>query len=136
LLQHRKPLTKVTHVVGTLLFFSFCYGEPRLLLGVSAAVGVGSLLCPPFRHHAHGAVEGACALGAYLAVGRWATGGWRAVVLAPLCAYFWAWLGHFAVEGNRPATFIYPSYSLLGDFRMLVELATFSLAWDGSDAHP
>ena len=132
LLQHRQPLTKVTHAVGTLLFLSFCYHEPRLLLAVSAAVAAGAALCPLFRHHAHGGVEGACALGAYFAAGRWATGGWRSVLLAPLCAYFWAWVGHFFFEGNRPATFVYPSYSLLGDFRMLAELLTLQLEWDGS----
>ena len=132
--QHRKPLTKMTHVVGTGIFLSICYVEPRLLFGISAAVAVGSFLCPLFRHHAHGAVEGALALGAYFAVGRWATGGWRAVALAPLCAYFWAWVGHFFVEHNRPATFIYPSYSLLGDFRMFFELLTLQRAWDGNVA--
>ena len=132
--QHRQPLTKVAHAVGTTSFLFFCYGEPGLLLAVAAAVAAGSFLCPLFRHHAHGGVEGAGFLAAYLAAGRWATGGWRAVALAPLSAYFWAWVGHFFVEHNRPATFIYPSYSLLGDFRMLAELATLQLAWDGSAA--
>jgi hypothetical protein len=40
------------------------------------------------------------------------------VFLIPVCAYFFAWYSHFFVEKNKPATFIYPLWSLLGDFKM------------------
>lgn len=34
------------------------------------------------------------------------------------CGYGFAWLGHFAFEHNRPASFSRPLYSFMGDWAM------------------
>ncbi len=50
-----------------------------------------------------------------------ATGRWRALWLAPVFGYGCAWVGHFFFERNRPATFQYPMYSLIADFRLFFD---------------
>ena len=60
-------------------------------------------------------------------VAYWWTGRWSEVPVRKLClpflaGYFFAWVGHFFFEKNRPATFIYPSFSLISDFRMWFDI--------------
>jgi hypothetical protein len=42
----------------------------------------------------------------------------------PILGYGFAWAGHFFFEKNRPATFKYPFYSLLGDWVMYKDMLT------------
>ena len=40
----------------------------------------------------------------------------------PIIGYGFAWVGHYVFEKNRPATFTYPLYSLMGDWMMFAEV--------------
>ena len=42
--------------------------------------------------------------------------------LIPVLGYGFAWVGHFFFEHNKPATFTYPLYSLLGDWVMFKDI--------------
>jgi hypothetical protein len=129
LAEHRHPVSRVLHFVGTTGFF---------------ASVVASLVLNP--------VWFGPALGIAIAGGAW--GAMRMereraaflpmlAVMAPLLitapitmplgiigAYACAWIGHFRFEHNRPATFSYPVWSFLCDFRMWGEMARGRL-WSG-----
>jgi hypothetical protein len=74
------------------------------------------------REHALPMTRGLHFLGTALAVGLGITAALTSdatlVPAALLCGYGFAWVGHFALERNRPATFKYPLWSLFSDFRM------------------
>ena len=48
---------------------------------------------------------------------------------APVIGYGFAWIGHYVFEKNRPATFKYPLFSLMGDFRLFFETVTGRRRW-------
>jgi hypothetical protein len=74
--EHRKPLTRKLHVVGTLL----------------------ALLCVGVGISTHQSIF---------------------YFLAPIVGYGFAWFSHFTIEKNKPATFQYPLWSFISDFKML-----------------
>lgn len=39
-----------------------------------------------------------------------------------ICGYFFAWIGHFFFEKNKPATFKYPLWSLASDFKLYFDI--------------
>lgn len=47
---------------------------------------------------------------------------WGLLWTLPLFGYGFAWLGHFFFEKNKPATFTYPIYSLIGDWAMYKDM--------------
>ncbi|TCH98069.1 DUF962 domain-containing protein [Roseococcus sp. SYP-B2431] len=60
----------------------------------------------------------ACILAALVSGQAWWLAG------AVVGGYALAWIGHFIIERNRPATFRHPLYSLMGDWKMFALILT------------
>jgi hypothetical protein len=53
-----------------------------------------------------------------------ATARWRWLPLVLVVGYAAAWVGHFFVEHNRPATFKHPLWSFAADYKMVALMLT------------
>lgn len=82
--EHQKPGTRITHFIGTSLFFIWVF------------LAIANL---NFWYFLYGIIT----------------------------AYFFAWVGHFFIEKNKPATFKYPWMSLKGDFKLYFQI------WSGKE---
>jgi hypothetical protein len=69
--------------------------------------------------HCGGSLLAIAVVVAFIVNGRW----WL-FPLAVVPGYAFAWIGHFFVEKNRPATFTYPLWSFMGDWKMLALMLT------------
>ncbi len=52
---------------------------------------------------------------------------WWLIGIALVQGYGFAWAGHFFFEHNKPATFKYPWFSLMGDWRLWWDMLTGKL---------
>jgi len=50
------------------------------------------------------------------------TKNWKILFLTPIVGYGFAWVSHFFIEKNKPATFKFPIYSFIGDWVMLKDI--------------
>lgn len=59
------------------------------------------------------------ALGLVLLIWILKSGSWYYFPLCFVIGYAFAWFSHFFVERNKPATFKYPFWSLISDYKMV-----------------
>ena len=128
--EHRNPVCRWMHFVGTGGFVLTILGALLFNPVRMGACMVGSvivaLLARRLEANRPAGLE-ALSIVFLLALGSpWAVSG-------IVWAYAWAWVGHFRVELNRPATFEYPLWSLFADFRMVSVMLRGGL-WQGDSA--
>jgi hypothetical protein len=126
--EHRKPASRRLHFLGTSGFFAGCAASavaspvrfPLAMAGFAAVLAHGATREKDGRPLGH--------IAAMVALPTLAS-----PVLFPagvVSAYACAWIGHFGIEKNRPATFQYPLWSFLADLRMWSHMARGQL-WSG-----
>ena len=80
------------------------------------------------QEHAKPACRAMHYVGSLLALGClgafFITLNWLFLPLMTVIGYGFAWASHAFIEKNRPATFTYPAWSLMGDYYMLFLWAT------------
>lgn len=57
------------------------------------------------------------------------TASWALLLAVPVVGYTFAWVGHFVFEKNKPATFKYPVWSLMGDWVMFKDMLVGRVRW-------
>ena len=60
---------------------------------------------------------------------------WWLLLLAPVVGYGFAWIGHFAIEKNKPASFKYPLWSFVADWKMWAMMLTGRMGAEVEKAH-
>lgn len=125
--EHRLPSTRMIHFVGTSGFIAvvaWCALTSPLTFvpAFAASLGLGrAFFAVESKRAATPVLLTMVALGAL---------GHPGLLLGVLFAYACAWIGHFVIEHNRPATFTYPLWSLASDFRMYAHMWRGQL-WSG-----
>lgn len=64
------------------------------------------------------------ALGLVILVWVLRTGNWGYFPLCLVVGYGFAWFSHFVIEKNKPATFQYPLWSFISDYKMMFYMLT------------
>ena len=122
--QHADETCRRLHFVGTSLIFLFNVYEWSVFPSLIMAGIVGSGVFAATQHIDHGFFELGAMMLTFIIFMRKFTGSWAKGLAVPIVAYGFAWVGHFYFEMNKPATFVYPMYSLFGDFRLFFEIAS------------
>lgn len=125
--QHRDPRSRALHFVGTNGFIAATIAcvIDRPATMVPVVLGIAVAVWAAFRMEARRNAAPVL-IGVVVAAAL----AHPAMLGAVVFAYAFAWVGHFRVEHNRPATFTYPLWSLAGDFRMCGLMWTGQL-WSG-----
>lgn len=91
------------------------------------------------REHSHPACRAlhfvGSTLGLVLLGTAFYTGNYWLILAGLVVGYAFAWVGHFGIEKNRPATFKYPLWSFIADWKMWALMLTGRMSAEVERAH-
>jgi hypothetical protein len=127
--EHAEPTTRALHFVGTTGFLAALLASLWLapLMTGAALIASGFILIVASRliePRRTTFLPGAMVVALFVAAMP------TIMPFGIVFGYLCAWVGHFNFEGNRPATFRYPVWSLICDFRMYRRMCMGQL-WTG-----
>jgi hypothetical protein len=117
--EHQKSKCRHLHFIGTsgfvlLLLSQIFFVFPQMIAAVGIGLGIAHVLFE--QEGKRNAFWILLTMIVLMAVAS------PVILGGVLFAYFWAWIGHFMIEHNRPASFVYPLWSLTADFKMWIEM--------------
>jgi hypothetical protein len=119
--QHQNNTCRILHFIGTSIFITFALFNVSVLYSISVSILIGYSFFTVTKFLNNGLLEFLICIITFFLFMRKLTGTfWKANII--FVAYLFAWIGHFFFEKNTPATFIYPIYSLFGDFKLWFEI--------------
>ena len=122
--QHTDFTCKSLHFLGTSIISLMIVWSPDIAFSFAPALLVGLAVRTLTIQFDTGLIEGLMSIGVFLITNKLLSRSSTKGITVLVVGYGFAWVGHFIFEKNRPATFTYPVYSLIGDFKMWFELLT------------
>ena len=132
--QHSNEQNRALHIMGTGIAFMvlFVWGIQSIhktIAWVCLSLTTGLIVHQLTIGEENGRIEAASVVVAMMVFTKLMdVPAWTPfVALVP--AYAFAWVGHFRFEHNIPATFIYPTHSVISDQRLAFEMLTGNLPY-------
>lgn len=130
--EHSVPRCRHVHFIGTsgfvIYLVSLLIDQPMLIIPLGISIFIGSLaFSSEAKRNAAWALLLMIGLMVYFE---------PRFIYGVLFAYAFAWVGHFIIEHNRPATFTYTLWSLAGDFKMCSQMWRGQLWTNSSSSFP
>ena len=119
--EHTQQTTRLWHYVGSSLSLIYLLINPVLSIAMATGCLAAYAIIPYTRHLSTGMAEAIVFALVYFINGKLLTNSFKKALIPLVLGYGCSWIGHFGFEHNKPAAFIYPTYSFFGDMHMMYD---------------